>query len=84
MLSRREKAVTFAGRTGKESSQGITLVEEGYNAKLPDLLDDIGQGNLLYSMGKDDNAQPNLDRPESLDDIVRADNGRFVGLASDF
>jgi general secretion pathway protein G len=38
----------------------------------------------LYSMGRDGNTQPNLDRPESLDDIVRADDGRFVGLASQF
>jgi general secretion pathway protein G len=95
-------------------------IYEGYNAKLPDFLDDIGKGYLrdpwgnpyqyrnattkkgtaqqrfdkfskqlnadfdLYSMGRDGNTQPNLDRPESLDDIVRADNGRFVGLASQF
>jgi general secretion pathway protein G len=165
MLSRREKPVAFASRTGKESSLGITLIElviivaivatlaaiglpaynkyrnnanivqaiadirtvehdiyiyEGYNVKLPDFLDDIGKGNLrdpwgnsyqyrnattkkgtaqqrfdksskqlnadfdLYSMGRDGKTQPNLDRSESLDDILRADNGRFVGLASEF
>ena len=165
MLSRREKAVTFTSRTGKESSLGITLIElviivaivatlaaiglpaynkyrnnakimqatadirtvehdiyiyEGYNAKLPDLLDDIGQGNLrdpwgnpyqylnnatkkgkakprfdklfkplnsdfdLYSMGKDGQTESNLDKPVSLDDIVRALNGEFVGLASEY
>jgi len=165
MLSRREKTVTFTSRTGKESSQGITVVElviivaivatlaaigfpaynkyrdnanivhaiadirtvehdiyiyEGFNAKLPDLLDDIGQGNLrdpwgnpyqylnnatkkgkakprfdklfkplnsdfdLYSMGKDGQTESNLDKPVSLDDIVRALNGEFVGLASEY
>jgi len=95
-------------------------IYEGYNAKLPDLLDDIGQGNLrdpwgnpyqylnnatkkgsskprfdklfkplnsdfdLYSMGKDGQTESNLDKPVSLDDIVRALNGEFVGLASDY
>ena len=95
-------------------------IYEGYNAKLPDLLDDIGQGNLrdpwgnpyqylnnatkkgtakprsdkvfkplnsdfdLYSMGKDGQTESNLDKPVSLDDIVRALNGEFVGLASEY
>jgi general secretion pathway protein G len=38
----------------------------------------------LYSMGKDGMSKPNLDNKESLDDIVRALNGEYVGLASDF
>lgn len=95
-------------------------IYEGYNAKLPDFLDDIGQGNLrdpwgnpyqylnnatkkgnakprfdklfkplnsdfdLYSMGKDGQTESNLDKPVSLDDIVRALNGEFVDLASDY
>jgi len=95
-------------------------IYEGYNAKLPDLLDDIGQGNLrdpwgnpyqylnnatkkgkakprfdklfkplnldfdLYSMGKDGQTESNLDKSVSLDDIVRALNGEFVGLASEY
>jgi general secretion pathway protein G len=95
-------------------------IYEGYNAKLPDFLDEIGKSNLrdpwgnpyqylnattkkgkakqrfdklfkplntdldLYSMGKDGQTQPNLDTKESLDDIVRAVNGAYVGLASEF
>jgi general secretion pathway protein G len=38
----------------------------------------------LYSMGPDGDTEENLDRPTSLDDIVRALNGQFVGLASEY
>lgn len=38
----------------------------------------------LYSMGKDGQSQDTLTAPVSRDDIVRANNGRFVGLASDY
>lgn len=38
----------------------------------------------LYSTGKDGNSQPPLTSRASRDDIVRANNGRFVGLASKY
>jgi general secretion pathway protein G len=38
----------------------------------------------LYSLGKDGDSQAPLTTPVSRDDIVRANNGRFVGLASDY
>lgn len=38
----------------------------------------------LYSTGKDGQSFPPLTAKSSLDDIVRANNGRFVGLASDY
>ena len=38
----------------------------------------------LYSMGKDGVSKPQLTQKDSLDDIVRARDGAFVGLASDF
>jgi len=38
----------------------------------------------LYSMGKDGRTQQKLDHPDSLDDVVRALNGAYVGLASEF
>jgi general secretion pathway protein G len=38
----------------------------------------------LYSRGKDGQTQQKLDHPESLDDVVRALNGAYVGLASEF
>jgi general secretion pathway protein G len=38
----------------------------------------------LYSMGKDGLSVPPLTAKESQDDIVRAENGSYVGLASQF
>jgi general secretion pathway protein G len=38
----------------------------------------------LYSMGKDGNSQPPLTAKASRDDIIRANNGQFVGLAADY
>ena len=38
----------------------------------------------LYSAGKDGRSVPPLTARASRDDIVRANNGRFIGLASDY
>lgn len=38
----------------------------------------------LYSMGKDGQSKGPLVTPVSRDDVVRARDGRFIGLASDF
>jgi general secretion pathway protein G len=38
----------------------------------------------LWSMGKDGKSSPPLTAKPSRDDIIRASNGRFVGLASEF
>jgi general secretion pathway protein G len=38
----------------------------------------------LYSMGKDGASKPPLTAPVSHDDIVRANNGAFEGLASEY
>lgn len=38
----------------------------------------------LYSMGKDGASQAPLTAAASRDDVVRANDGRFVGLASDY
>jgi general secretion pathway protein G len=38
----------------------------------------------LYSMGKDGRSQQPLTAKASWDDIIRANNGAFVGLASDY
>jgi general secretion pathway protein G len=38
----------------------------------------------LYSMGKDGASQPPLTTSASRDDVVRANDGRFIGLASDY
>jgi general secretion pathway protein G len=38
----------------------------------------------LYSMGRDGASQPPLTANTSRDDIVRANDGRFVGKAEDY
>jgi general secretion pathway protein G len=38
----------------------------------------------LYSVGPDGNTQPPLTAPVSRDDIVRANDGRFIGKAEDY
>jgi general secretion pathway protein G len=38
----------------------------------------------LYSKGKDGASQPALTAPASRDDIVRANDGQFIGLASGY
>jgi general secretion pathway protein G len=38
----------------------------------------------LYSMGKDGRSQTPFTAKAGLDDIVRANNGRYVGLASEY
>jgi general secretion pathway protein G len=38
----------------------------------------------LYSMGKDGKSKAPLTAKESRDDVVRANNGTFIGLASKY
>ena len=37
----------------------------------------------LYSVGKDGVTKPQITQKESLDDVIRAHDGAFIGLASD-
>ena len=38
----------------------------------------------LYSTGKDGLSKPPFNNSKSRDDIVRANNGKFIGLAADY
>jgi general secretion pathway protein G len=38
----------------------------------------------LYSAGKDGQTTTQVNAPKSRDDVIRANDGRFIGLASDF
>ena len=38
----------------------------------------------LYSLGKDGLSKPPFNNSKSRDDIVRANNGKFIGLAADY
>jgi general secretion pathway protein G len=47
-------------------------------------LNPINSDYDLYSMGKDGKSVTPLTAPASQDDVIRARDGQFVGLASDF
>ena len=47
-------------------------------------LNPINTNYDLYSMGKDGVTKKQLDNKDSVDDIVLAGDGGFVGLSSDF
>ncbi len=38
----------------------------------------------LYSLGPDGKTKPQVTQKDSVDDIIRASNGRYVGVAADF
>lgn len=38
----------------------------------------------LYSLGPNKRSQPQITQKDSLDDVIRANNGGFVGIASSF
>jgi general secretion pathway protein G len=38
----------------------------------------------LYSIGKDGQSKPPFNNSKSRDDIVRANNGKFIGLAAEY
>jgi general secretion pathway protein G len=38
----------------------------------------------LYSIGKDGKSEPSITAEESQDDVVRANNGSYIGKASDY
>ena len=64
-------------------TDGNVLAAQGQARKDHSLMP-INSDYDLYSTGKDGNSQPPLTSNASRDDIVRANNGRFVGLASKY
>jgi general secretion pathway protein G len=47
-------------------------------------LNPINSDYDLYSLGKDGLSKPQITQKDSLDDVIRAHDGAFIGLASDF
>ncbi len=56
----------------------------GCTSRKDRFLNPINSTYDLYSMGRDGLTHSNLTSPQSRDDIVRAQDGAFVGLASNF
>jgi general secretion pathway protein G len=54
------------------------------NARMDKQLNPINSDFDLYSVGRDGDSKKQLDHKLSVDDIVRASDGFFIGLAADF
>jgi len=62
----------------------LTSVKGHGKARKDHKLNPINSDFDLYSMGKNGVSKTQLTQKDSLDDIVRARDGAFVGLAADF
>jgi general secretion pathway protein G len=81
--------VGLAGRLDPWGTPYQYLRIQGIDPLPPDVRKDkflkpINTDFDLYSMGKNRQSQKNLTASKSRDDIIRANNGAYVGLASQF
>jgi len=61
----------------------VSLAKEG-DVRRDQHLNPLNTDFDLYSVGKDGKSKPQINDKDSLDDVVRALNGAYIGLASDF
>lgn len=54
------------------------------HARKDHALNPINRDYDLYSVGPDGKTKPQITQKDSLDDVIRANDGAFIGLASDF
>lgn len=71
---------TGTGKGGK----GLGKVLPPPGARMDRFLVPINTTFDLYSMGPDGNSQPPLTAPVSLDDVVRGNDGGYIGLARSY
>ena len=69
---------------GYQRIMGLTKAEMDAKAKTDRFLKPINSDFDLYSCGKDGSTTQNLNGASGRDDIVRANNGGFIGKAIDF
>ena len=62
--------------------QGLSKIEQDAKCRWDKFNKPLNYDYDLYSMGKDGKTKPKLSLPDSLDDIIRANGGAYVGLAS--
>jgi general secretion pathway protein G len=62
----------------------LTSVHGKGQARKDHKLNPLNSDFDLYSVGKDGLSKTQLTNKESLDDIVRANDGAYIGLASDY
>jgi general secretion pathway protein G len=76
--------INFDTTAGWEDIRRITKKKDNGKGKGKGKSDALNEDFDLFSMGKDRMSAPDLDDGSSLDDIVRADDGRYAGLASEY
>ncbi len=62
----------------------LTSVQGNGKARKDHKFNPINSDFDLYSLGKDGVSKSQLSQKDSLDDVVRAGDGRFVGLAANY
>jgi len=62
----------------------LTIVNGNGKARKDHKFNPINSDFDLYSLGKDGVSQPQLTQKDSLDDIVRASDGAYIGPAADY
>jgi general secretion pathway protein G len=62
--------------------EGLSKAEQDAKCRWDKFNKPLNYDYDLYSMGKDGKTKPKLSLPDSLDDIIRANGGAYVGLAS--
>ncbi len=69
-----------SGGSGSTAESGSYLGEARKDYFLVPLNTDYD----LYSVGKDGNSRPPLSAPDSADDVIRANDGAYIGLAANY
>jgi general secretion pathway protein G len=64
--------------------EGLTKAEQDAKCRWDKSEKPLNYDYDLYSMGKDGLTKPKLSNTESFDDIIRANSGGYIGLASEY
>jgi len=64
--------------------EGVDMKDLSAKARWDKMEKPLNHDFDLYSMGKDGETTPRIDKPKSFDDIIRAHGGTYVGLASEY
>lgn len=83
-------SLTDIGMAGKTDPWGRAYIYYNVDAngrggaRKDHALNPINTDFDLYSMGPDGKTKPQITQKDSVDDVIRASNGAFVGRATDF
>lgn len=69
---------------GSKKGKGASKCKAPKGARMDKFLRPINSDYDLYSMGKNRESKKPLQSSKSRDDVVRANDGAFIGLATDF